>query len=53
MGSEKYGQDQVWIEDEKDGMVRNTENKKTEEIGKEDRREDNCGEEQMQCKTYT
>lgn len=45
--------EELEIEDEEDGMVQNTENKKTEEIGKEDRREDHCGEGQMQCKTYT
>ena len=41
------------LEDEEDGMVQNTENKKTEETMKRDRREDTCGEELMQCKTYT
>ena len=41
------------IDIEEDGMVQNTKNEKTKEIGKEDRREDNCGEELVQCKTYT
>ena len=41
------------IEDEEEEMVQDTGNKNSKEIGKEDRREDNCGEEQMQSKTYT
>ena len=41
------------IEDKEEEMVQDAGKKNSEEIAKEDRREDNCGEEQMQSKTYT